>query len=148
MLYVCSDKLSTGKEVTGALIRRNLLFETYQLLQFLNAIYNKVEVYYIPYFLFMLLSCRVLVNSVIIRASGSGSVPAYFVLALISISAAMTIVESNWFWNSGNLYQSSLDLKSKFQKSRRKFVRLKAKSMQLLIVSMLGLSLNFSRPLG
>ena len=87
---------------------------------------------YVPFCVFGTIGTRVLMYSGIIRGSSSGVMPVYYVLALILLNALVTIVEVFYFRNCGNLYDTSVELKTRVLRSSSKVVQIEGKSLQLL----------------
>ena len=120
------------KNVTRASIISNQILETYRTLKVLNIIYNEVGQYHLPFCVFGALLTHVLVNSSMIRATGSGNIPLYVGLALGLVSVYFGTLADICLRGSGNLYERCEELKLKMLTSNSRVVQREARSLHAL----------------
>ena len=120
------------ENITRTSISSNWIMETYRTLKVLNIIYSEVGQYHLPFGTFGTLLTQFLVNSSMIRVTGSGNIPMYVGLVLGLVSIYFGTVADMCLRGSGNLYESCQELKLKMLSSRSRVVRREARSLYVL----------------
>ena len=108
----------------------NMLLKKYRQIQLVNLLYNYAcKAVITPLQVLLLQTCHVFINSAIIRLSGS--IPLHFTMALIMASACFFSIEHLWLGKAGEMYDASLEFRSKLLLSKVNYTAKYAKSCRL-----------------